>query len=229
MNTAEKWVLAALPVLAPAPTGYIVFIAFLGQGWFWPAALVTALALEILGYFSARLIMVVMEHNRTLSAVEAGFAVPTWRAWLPVVAYSVIALFLTFFLKMFPAWFVGSFLAFPFIGLLSAWVTSEFRVLDDYAERKTKSRADAAEERKRAKAEKDAAKLAQQAAQPVAVVAEKPAKVARQPVTDTALLRRMQAQPGESYTELAQHFGVSRTAITRRAKRLLDVTEQVTK
>jgi hypothetical protein len=76
--------------------------------------------------------------------------------------------------------------------------------------------------------------------QPAAMVADKPAqvadklpkpaaKVARQPVTDTALLRRMQAQPGESYTELAQHFGVSRTAITRRAKRLLDVTEQVTK
>ena len=76
--------------------------------------------------------------------------------------------------------------------------------------------------------------------QPAATVADKPAqvadklpkpaaKVARQPVTDTALLRRMQAQPGESYTELAQHFGVSRTAITRRAKRLLDVTEQVTK
>jgi hypothetical protein len=44
-----------------------------------------------------------------------------------------------------------------------------------------------------------------------------------QPVTDDALLRRMQTHPGENWTQLARHFGVSRTAITNRAKRLLSV------
>lgn len=218
MNHLEKKILAALPVIAPAPTGYIVFMAFSEHGWFWPVALLTALALEILGYFSARLIMSVSEHNRTLSATETRFAVSSRRAWFPVLAYAAIALFMTFFVEMFPTLFVWSFLAFPFIGLLSAWVTAEFRVLEEYAEQKQAARAEARESARRAREEKRLAQAAAEVAQPVKQVAQ---AVAR-PFTDGEMIAQYLRNPHATDTQLAALFGKSRQAIGNRRRALIE-------
>ena len=231
MTKIEKILLALLPALAPVSTGYIVLRAFLAGGWFWLPAGIAALALELLGYFSARLILSVWEHNRTLSATEKGFAVSTWRAWLPIGAYVIIALYLTIFVELVPAAFIGSYLAFPFIGLLSAWVTAEYRVLENHAEKKNEARAIARDAAQKARDEKKqaaetAAKFAQVPSQPE----PKPAKVARKHVTDSQLLAELDKNPGASDEQVAQVFGLSRQSINERRHKLQPaLIKQVTK
>jgi hypothetical protein len=153
MTKPERFLLRALPVIAPVPTLYLVYLGLTGNGWHPAPAAVAGLALEILAYFSITLIGAVSEHNRTLSAVEQSLTVSTRRAYFPGAAYVVIVLLLTVLTKMFPALYVWSLAVFPFIGLLGSWTQAEWRVLEDHAAAKVKARADA----KQARAEKKAA------------------------------------------------------------------------
>jgi hypothetical protein len=190
----------------------------LKNNWFWLPAGITALALELLGYFSARLILSVWEHNRTLSATEKNLTVSVWRAWLPVGAYVAIALYLTVFVEFVPAAFLGSYLAFPFIGLLSAWVTAEYRVLENHTAEKNDAREKAREAAQKARDEKKqaAAKLAQETAQ-AAQVAPQPAPQVAKPAppafTRDNLLAQYLANPYATLAHLAQVFGKSHTAV----------------
>lgn len=65
-------------------------------------------------------------------------------------------------------------------------------------------------------------------ATPPATGATKPrkgGKVARNPVTDDELRTHLATHPGETYTATAQHFKVSRSAITKRIEKLYQVTK----
>jgi hypothetical protein len=59
--------------------------------------------------------------------------------------------------------------------------------------------------------------------------ARKPAKVApqvaRKAIPDTELLAYLQANPGESHQQVAEHFGVSRQAVGQRVKKLYEVKQ----
>lgn len=157
MSKIEKYLLRALPVIAPLPTLYLVYLGLTGNGWHPIPAAVAGVALEVLAYFAITLIGAVSEHNRTLSAVEQSLIVSTHRAYFPGAAYVVIVLLLTVLTKMFPALYVYSLAVFPFIGLLSAWTQAEWRVLENHTEAKNKARADARQKAAEAKVEKLAA------------------------------------------------------------------------
>jgi hypothetical protein len=63
----------------------------------------------------------------------------------------------------------------------------------------------------------------------VASKARKAAKVApqvaRKAIPDTELLAYLQANPGESHQQVAEHFGVSRQAVGQRVKKLYEVKQ----
>lgn len=228
MSKLEKWLLLVLPAIAPLSTAYIVVKALEKNGWHILAAVILAAALEGLGYFSARLIAAIWEHNRTLSATEKNMEVSDKRAWLPAGAYVVVTLYLTVFVEILPEAFLGAYLAFPFVGLLSAWITAEFRTLDDHTERKAQARADAKEHREQAKreaarlkAEAEATARLAQVAQPESQPGKSVAQDAPLPFTDDNLLAQYIVDPCATDEQIAQIFAVSRQAVGNRRNKLL--------
>jgi len=183
MSRAEKVILLITAILAPVPTAYIVYMALTStqtRAWFPPVAIAAVLAIASMGYFSARLIMAVSQHNRTLNAVEKAYTVPMWRACLPAGAYVVIALTFTVLLEIIPGAYVYSLIAFPFFELLTAWTYSEFQVLEVHTTSKAQARKEAADKRAEAKRERE--KQVKTGVQVAASAATAPAVVNSPPV-----------------------------------------------
>lgn len=210
MTTLERRILGLGVLLAPIPTGYVVSIALLKQQWPIVVVLVTALALEILGYFSVRLVMAVREHNRTLSAAERAYSVPERRVWLPVGFYVTVALTLTFLLEIAPGAYLWALLAFPFVGVLMAWIYSEFGVLENMAQSKVAARLAAKEARAQARLEKKQPVEQPKQPEPTAQTTQERNKINR-----AALVAQLRLTPGATNAQLATPFGASAEGVRK--------------
>lgn len=215
-----QFVLYATMLCLSAATGYTVYDALESKSWSTPWPFVAAVGLEGLGFLSIWLLSAIVAHNRSLSATEKSYTLPSWRAWLPVVAYYLIVSALTVFLKIASDAYVYSLLLFPLAGLLVGWVAMEHATLKQHATSKAQARLDA----KQARLEKKQHEQQPKQPLPTTQTNTKPGKIDR-----NLLVAQLRVTPGATNAELATPFGVSAEAVRKVRKKITPAELGLTK
>ena len=213
MNRIADKILTIIPIMAPAPTAYVVGAA-LQRVLNWPVwvACLAALILEGLGFAAVDTAGTMWQFNRTRNAAEkaARLTAPAWLAFLITGLYLAVVLAFVLFLDTVKAlaWLAPA--AFPFLSLVgfALFVLRK----EQQARQETRQAA-----RQLAQVNRQ---LARQGKQLAGQLDKALRKSKRKPITDSDLLAWWTDHPKASNAETARQFGVSGEAVRQRRERL---------
>jgi hypothetical protein len=220
MKKFINFLLAVFSPLAAVPTGWAIYAGVTEQAAFpmWePAAMVGALAIITTSVAAGLLVVDIYAYNQSMKnkTERAELGMSALSAWLILGGCVVAEITLSLLIVVIPGALKFGVLVFP---LMTAAGVFAFAVRFDLKQREG--------ERAQLRAKKKATTGNQ--TQPVSK-ARKAVKVApqvaRKAIPDTELLAYLQANPGESHQQVAEHFGVSRQAVGQRVKKLYEVKQ----
>lgn len=217
MNKIADKILSFIPVLAPAPTAYVVGAALQRVlGWpIWVAGL-AALILEGLGFVAVDTAGQIYQYNRTNNAAErsAKLTAPAGLAYAVAGLYLVVVLAFVLFLDTVKALARLAPAAFPFLSLVGFLL---FTLRKDQQAREEARK----EARQLAQANRHLARKAlSNCAQGNVNLRTRQRQLAHKPITDNDLLAWWTAHPAASNAETGRQFGISRQAVQQRRENL---------